>query len=169
MEYVFVPLSEFVADCNSTVAARTYTSSISADPRWARVRKAAETRDLRTVDDALQDMYGDYGLQEIEWNLRKHEIPVWLIARRRCADVPADAVDFQYGDRKNLPYMIHLSTRSWPGAEGDVLAESESYRENFDKLPDTGSGTIIDMASYKKSVERINATDGGDKIVSFPN
>jgi hypothetical protein len=76
-------------------------------------------------------------LQQIETGLREKRCFTYLIARRRNASHGKDlSIELSKGTIKT--YYLFLSTRAPALAMKELLEESSSYEENFEKLKDTG-------------------------------
>jgi hypothetical protein len=79
-------------------------------------------------------------LQQLERLFRKNNMCTWILARRfrdDGADRPTGCSSC-FIDGSDAPYHVFLSVRFAHDAIGELLVQSTTYAENFDKLLQTG-------------------------------
>jgi hypothetical protein len=102
--------------------------------------KADATRNLHIVGLAIKTIIKDHSLQlqAIERIFRDKNCYTFLIARERKDLYSRDVKFLLPPDEKVKAYYLFISTRDKEDALKEVIEESRSYEENFEKLNNTG-------------------------------
>lgn len=101
------------------------------------------------ITQAVQN--SDLTIQEVERKLRETNCFTHLIARKRNASF-GEQVTFQYPPGTHRTYYLMISTKDPDEATKEVLQESATCKENFEKLNDTGFVTLDDSAAISDQI-----------------
>ena len=134
---------------------RTSPQARTVEQRMEAIISTDETRDVMLIASEISKCIVNEGLnlQQIETVLREKNCFTYLIARKRNPS-HGENLTFKLPKGTLKTYFLFLSTKDPEQAKRELLEESESYRENFKKLKDTGFICIsedVPVASQFKS------------------
>lgn len=132
---------------------------------WEPLWSAVAALELAPIIKALEPLSEQHSLQEIECQLRRRGLRLFLIARKPIAELRG-VVSLLHGQRQ--AFYVWMSTRRPAEAMAELLQESSGYADNFAKLADCGWQCAEDEAAFCASAERFNrANDDSRGRVMF--
>jgi len=120
--------------------AQVHPETHSSNEVWEqKIFEADKTRKIIKILEAIVAYMQNNPLitfQKMETRLREKHCYTYLIARKR--DPSLQGFTFEWPSGTTKTYRLFLSTQDEGNALQEVIEESTSYEQNFQKLNDTG-------------------------------
>lgn len=123
--------------------------------QWEALLAADRSLQFKLINEFILQLINTMGntksVQIIEANLRAVGAATWLVARKPVRGLKS----WHFAHNTKAKFTLWVSMRPIPVALSELLQESQSYEENFDKLMLTDMISVIDQQVFRASAKEL--------------
>jgi hypothetical protein len=131
---------------------------------WKYFLKVCENSELAPILEAMIPLYKEgMNFQSIELGLRLNNSRTFLYTKPLSVILPGTSCKFPNTDTE-AKYALWISTKHPLLAMNDILEDSESYEQNFNKLAEAGLVIVENEEKMKKAAHEMNSRKTDERV-----